>query len=244
MKLSQKEIDFIYNNIDKLKEELANKYTTYTLQGKTIQLNAEQILLQSAKYLVDEEYSNSKQNSSIIANKEVLEEVGEILKDMSKNEYMQDVYLGRKTQALFTVTPEQYKNPDYDTDNSIGLTDSSATFVPTAKIGSVIGNATTKVTPTMIRKTGQGYDNLTLGVINQVNNVAPSLTSRYLVNPSAYSQGIDDIVNSILPGIPANTKIGVSAFGVYEMYNRDKETIIEIYNKNKELIRELTNEKE
>ena len=85
---------------------------------------------------------------------------------------------------------------------------------------------------------------MTLGTINQFNNFAPNLTSKYLVNPSAYSQGVDDIVNSILPGIPANTKIGVSAFDVYEMYNRDKETIIEIYNRNKELIRELSDEKE
>ena len=219
MKLSQKEIDFIYNNIDKLKEELANKYTTYTLQGKTVQLNAEQILLQSAKYLVDEEYSNSKQNSSIIANKEVLEEVGEILKDMSKNEYMQDAYLGLETQALFTVTPEQYKNPDYDTDNSIGLTDSSATFVPTAKIGSVIGNATATVAPSVfnggkrvINTINQIDDDIGRYIQYQKDKLPDSFVNKW-VTKEIDQNVLNDIFNESLPassGLGALWGIGVN----------------------------------
>lgn len=127
---------------------------------------------------------------------------------------MENVFIVRKKKIL----NESY---NYLVSSSKGLEDSSLTFVPTVKVGQTLGTATKEVSPIIIQKTGQVYDDVTLRTITQFNNLAPNLTSKYLVNPSAYSQGIDDIVNSILPGIPANTKIGVSAFGVYEMYNRD-----------------------
>jgi len=232
MKLSQKEIDFIYNNIDKLKEELANKYTTYTLQGKTVQLNTEQILLQSAKYLVDEEYSNSKQNSSIIANKEVLEEVGEILKDMSKNEYMQDVYLGLETQALFTVTPEQYKNPDYDTDNSKGLIDTSvetlSTIIPAA--GTVV-KAGVEVAPSVFnggKRVIQKLDDIDNSIgswvsIKKDNLPLPSSVKKWTTDNVKY----DDFNDFYNPSMPASTTVGGSSAIIYD---KAKEIINNLFN--------------
>jgi hypothetical protein len=116
---------------------------------------------------------------------------------MSKNEYMQDAYLGRETQALFTVTPEQYKNPDYDTDNSIGLTDNSATFVPTAKIGSVIGSSTVKITPIVVKKTGQLYDDIGRSIYIKQQEI-----------PIVKHFGPDEINDIFNESMPASSGIG------------------------------------
>jgi hypothetical protein len=73
----------------------------------------------------------------------------------------------------------------------------------------------------MIRKTGQGYDNLTLGVINQVNNVAPSLTSRYFLNNVKINESvIDGLTDYYLLGIPSPSKVGygIGGYGLITDY--------------------------
>lgn len=70
---------------------------------------------------------------------------------MSNGEYFTDRYYEEmNSQGLFTVTPKQYKDSNYDSDNTVGLTDGSGTFIPAGRVGTVIGSSTVKVAPIVV----------------------------------------------------------------------------------------------
>ncbi|QOG12847.1 filamentous hemagglutinin N-terminal domain-containing protein [Arcobacter sp. FWKO B] len=114
-------------------------------------------------------------------------------------------------QPMFTSTLSQFINNGYTMDSTIGLVDSSATFVPTVKVGQTFYNTGKVVTPYVVRQTGQVYDDVTLGIISQGNKVAPNLTNKYILDP--YNslkiiggiEVINDIFNESNP-IPSTVK--------------------------------------
>ena len=66
------------------------------MNGKTLQLNAEQVALQAAKYMVDGDFAKSKTGSSIVTNEATLKEVGAILLKMSDGKYIRNRWNYRK----------------------------------------------------------------------------------------------------------------------------------------------------
>ncbi|QOG12451.1 hypothetical protein [Arcobacter sp. FWKO B] len=128
----------------------------------------------------------------------------------------------------FTSTQEQYNHSNYNPNSTIGLVDSSATFVPTVKVGETFYNTGKVVTPYVVRQTGQVYDDVTLGIISQGNKVAPNLTNKYLVNNVKVNESlIDATTDYFLLGIPSPSKIGygVGGYGLLTDFlerNKDK----------------------
>jgi hypothetical protein len=177
----------------------AKYYNDKDTQMNTPALNEEQI---EAGYISTTKYTKAQ-----------IDEAYNYLISSSRGLYFTDVYKEEMTsQQLFTSTDEQYKNSNWKPDNTKGLEDSSLTFVPTVKVGQTVGNATKDVSPVIIKKTGQVYDDVTFGTINQFNNVAPNLTSKYLGNPVKITENGLDYIGSILPGIPENNKWGSRGF--------------------------------
>ncbi|WP_152021169.1 hypothetical protein [Aliarcobacter butzleri] len=232
--LHQKEVEFLKDNVKNFKEYIKGKYNP--VQEAYVEYYAEEFLTNGAKYLVDENMKNKidgDTKSTPFPKEQLLKDIKEFLEIQSKGLSFADRYKESMTsQPYFTSSQEQFKDSNWKPDITVGLEDNSYIIFPTGKVGQTVGNAGKEISPIIIQKGGQLYDDVTLGAIQGMNKVSPNLTNNYLKNPSIYIQGVDDIITSILPGIPANTKIGVSTFGVYELYNRDKETIIKIYDKN------------
>jgi len=138
-------------------------------------------------------------------------------------------------QAMFTSTSEQFENTNYNLGTSVGLGDQSFTLIPTVKIGQTFYNTGKEVTPFVVKQSGQVYDDITLGAINQVNNVAPTLTNRYILdtgNSLKIIGGIEvtnDIFNESLP-IPSTVKGTIGS----ALYNIGKEIKLLIENDNDE----------
>ncbi len=86
----------------------------------------------------------------------------------------------------------------------------------------------TKVSSLVIIQSGKGgiqkadkfYDDVTLGVINKTNNVAPNLTNKYLSNNVKITENGLDFINSTLPhGLPNPSISGAIGFGGVQIYN-------------------------
>ena len=232
-RLAQDEVNFISDNIEKIKEELSNKYGSHTMNGKTLQLNAEQVALQAAKYMVDGDFAKSKTGSSIVTNEATLKEVGAILLKMSDGKYIRNNYVDGTTEKMFTATKKDYNNPNADPDNEKGLGDQGVVIVPTTRVVQVIGSGVKSVSPVIIQssknivnKADKVYDNASLGLINKVNDVAPSFTNKYLLNNVKINENsIDAITDYYLLGIPSPSKLGygIGGYGLITDYLNKKE---------------------
>jgi len=129
-------------------------------------------------------------------------------------------------QAMFTSTSEQFENTNYNLGTSIGLGEQSFMFVSPVKIGQTFYNTGKEVSPFVVKKTGQVYDDVTLGLINQVNNVAPTLTNKYILdtgNSLKIITGIDVFNGAISPEPPMTVPqlIGnrIKAWGIDPIVN-------------------------
>lgn len=211
--LHKEEVKFLQNNIEKFKEYIANKYSI--VQGAIISANAEELLTQGAEYLVDENMKNSIDNnttSRAFPKEQLLQNIKEFLEIQSQGLYFTDTYKESMTpQGYFTATDEQNKDSNWKPDSSIRLEDSSLTFVPTVKVGQTLSKTTTELSPIIIQKTEQFYDNATLGMIQGINNIAPNITNKYILDPTNSLKiigGIDvanDIFNESSP-FPSSIK--------------------------------------
>lgn len=115
----------------------------------------------NSKYIGINEFSKAEVNNAI-----------EYIKNSSQGMYIVDTYKeSMKTQQAFTATPEQFENPYYDLETTIGLGDQSFTFIPVTKVGQTFYTTGKEVTPYVVRQTGQVYDDVTLGMINYSNKV-------------------------------------------------------------------------
>ena len=211
--LHQDEAKFLTENIEKFKEYIANKY--HPIQGAIISANAEELLFQGANYLIDENTKNSIDNnttSTPFPKEQLLQDVKEFLELQSKGLSFTDIYKeSMVSQSYFTSTDEQYKNSNWKPDSTKGLEDNSLTFVPTVKVGQTVGNATKEVSPVVIKKTGQVYDDVTLGMIQGANSVVPNITNKYILDPTnslkiiGFGEVVNDIFNESSP-IPSTVK--------------------------------------
>lgn len=172
----------------------------------TSALNEEQI---EAGYISTTKYTKAQ-----------IDEAYNYLLNNSQGETFIDAYKEDMTaQSYFTSTKEQFNNSNYNPNSSVGLEDSSFETIPLFKTGITTIKAGVEVVPSVfnaskivVNKTGQVYDDVTLGTINQFNNVAPNLTSKYLGNPVKITENGLDYIGSILPGIPENNKWGSRGF--------------------------------
>lgn len=202
-------------------------YNDKNAQQNTPALSDEQIkagLLSTTKYTKDE-----------------LDKAYNYLLNNSKGEYFIDVNGENMTpQKMFTSTKEQYNDSSYNPNSSVGLEDSSLIFLPSAKVGQTLGTATKEVSPIIIQKSGQVYDSVTLGTINQLNNVAPNLTSRYILdtgNSLKIIGGIgiiNDVFNPAEP-IPSSGDIGIGLSYIKNTYD----SITDDFQSTDELIKRL-----
>lgn len=85
-------------------------------------------------------------------------------------------------------------------------------LISSSKVGQTLGTVTKEVSPIIIQNSGQVYDDVTLGALNQANNFAPNLTSRYLNNPTSLTNITNDFVSSYFPGIPESNKAGFAGW--------------------------------
>ncbi|QOG12851.1 hypothetical protein [Arcobacter sp. FWKO B] len=184
---------------------IANIMADKKTKDNTPALSEEQI---QAGYISTSKYTKAQ-----------IEEAYNYLISSSQGLYFTDVYKENMTpQPYFTSTQEQYNNSNYNPNSTVGLVDSSTTFVPTVKVGQTFYNTGKVVTPYVVRQTGQVYDDVTLGIISQGNNVAPSLTNKYILDPynSLKIIGGIEIANDVLnESMPATTRTGI----FYNMYN-------------------------
>ena len=221
--LHQDEIKFIKNNIKNFKSTNKDK----TLYGKNVEYSdekAQRLLTTTAKYMVNKDFKEKYDSNSQYAginefSKDEINNAMEYLKTNSQNIYITDIYKeSMKSQKAFTATKKQFNNSDYTLDKTIGMEDNSFIFVPSAKIGKNVFNTGKQVSPIVIRKTGQVYDDITLGTIKQLNNIAPNMTNKYILDTGNYLKiiaGIEvtnDIFNESAP-IPSNT-IGTILSGI------------------------------
>jgi hypothetical protein len=105
---------------------------------------------------------------------------------------MENVFIVRKKKIL----NEAY---NYLISSSKGLEDNSLTFVPTVKVGQILTTTTKEISPIIIQKTGQVYDDVTLGMIQGANSVVPNITNKYILDPTNSLKiiGFGEVVNDI-----------------------------------------------
>ncbi|WP_419766439.1 MAG: DUF637 domain-containing protein [Arcobacter sp.] len=119
------------------------------------------------------------------------------------------------SQPILSSTQEQFNNSSVDFKTPDAMVD-PAYFIPFGKVGTTVVKATetigSKSISVVAQKTGQLYDNVTLGVIGQANKFAPNLTGKYLANPLKITGNSLDYIESAFPGIPANSKWGTRGF--------------------------------
>jgi len=225
--LHQDEIKFIKNNIKNFKSANKDK----TLYGKKVEYSdekAQRLLTTTAKYMVNKDFKEKYDSNSQYAginefSKDEINNAMEYLKTNSQNLYITDIYKeSMKSQKAFTATKKQFNNSDYTLDKTIGMEDNSFIFVPSAKIGKNVFNAGKQVSPIVIRKTGQVYD-----------NVGRKVYIKQQETPILRHFGPDEINDIFNESIPASTKIG-QLFGtgvgignkLYQLYieaqNEDK----------------------
>jgi len=233
-RLAQDEVNFIYDNIDKIKEKLSNKYGHHTLYGKNLQLNAEQVALQAAKYMVDGDFAKSKTGSSIVTNEATLKEVGAILLKMSDGKYIRNNYVDGTTEKMFTATKKDYNNPNADPDNEKGLGDQGVVIVPTTRVVQVIGSGVKSVSPVVIQggknaiKKVDKIDNAIGSYISikKDNLPLPSKVKKWTTDKVSY-EDINDFYN---PSLPPTTAIGGASAIIYD---KGKELIKNILEEDK-----------
>ena len=175
----------------------------------------------NAKYVNQNEFSKDEINNAI-----------NYLQNNSKDKKFKDTYKqNMNSQQLFTATQEQKNNPDYTPSSTIGLGDMSLETIPMLKVGvgtaKVVGTATKEIAPKVVsggkkvvKKVDEVYDDVTLGAIKKVNDVVPNTTNKFLNNPTKYTQGGIDAVESYLPGIPSPSRIGYGTALANELYNQ------------------------
>ena len=152
------------------------------------------------------------ENVFIVRKKKILNEAYNYLLNNSQGETFIDAYKEDMTaQSYFTSTKEQFNNSNYNPNSSVGLEDSSLTFVPTVKVGQTLTTTTKEVSPIIIQKTGQVYDDVTLGIIQGSNSVVPNITNKYILDPTnslkiiGFGEVVNDIFNESSP-IPSTVK--------------------------------------
>jgi hypothetical protein len=229
------QIDDFSNKTGMSKEEslklltiAAKYYNDKDTQMNTPALNEEQI---EAGYISTTKYTKAQ-----------IDEAYNYLLNNSQGQTFIDTYKEDMTsQQLFTSTDEQYKNSNWKPDNTKGLEDSSLTFVPTVKVGQTLTTTTKEVSPVVIKKTGQVYDDVTLGITNKMLNITPK--TEQIIDITS------DVVNSYLPGVPSNNFVGLgtSVFGTFYGYEKMGNDLGDIFKELKNEINkfkfENTNEK-
>jgi hypothetical protein len=160
------------------KTHIANVSKDYAKEKGISEDEAYNKLYDRAMYAIDNDsrkdhapISKKQQEQGFIsATNETLQGINEdiaYLKDTSKGKTIIDVYKEDMTsQAMFTATPEQANNPDYDPDNSKGLEDQSLGLAPVTKVGTTtakgiitIANQGAKKADDVILNTGIKVDN-------------------------------------------------------------------------------------
>jgi len=204
----------------KLLTRAAKYYNDKDTQMNTPALNEEQI---EAGYI------------STTYTKAQIDEAYNYLISSSKGLYFTDVYKEDMiSQQFFTSTDEQYKNSNWKPDSTKGLEDNSLTFVPTVKVGQTLGTATKEVSPIIIQKSGQVYDDGTLEMIQGVNSVIPNITNKYILDPTnslkiiGFGEVVNDIFNESSP-IPSTVKGTVGSL-LNNISNEDEKSIQEKVN--------------
>ncbi|MDN5089591.1 hypothetical protein [Aliarcobacter butzleri] len=224
--LHQKEVEFLKDNVKNFKEYIKGKYNP--VQEAYVEYYAEEFLTNGAKYLVDENMKNKidgDTKSTPFPKEQLLKDIKEFLEIQSKGLSFADRYKESMTsQPYFTSSQEQFKDSNWKPDITVGLEDNSYIIFPTGKVGQTVGNAGKEISPIIIQKGGHVYDDVTLKMTEKLNNISPILT-----NPK-YISYADDIINSYLPGIPANNYLGLgtSISGVFYGYEKMGNDITEI----------------
>ncbi|MCG3671605.1 filamentous hemagglutinin N-terminal domain-containing protein [Aliarcobacter butzleri] len=184
--LHQKEVEFLKDNVKNFKEYIKGKYNP--VQEAYVEYYAEEFLTNGAKYLVDENMKNKidgDTKSTPFPKEQLLKDIKEFLEIQSKGLSFADRYKESMTsQPYFTSSQEQFKDSNWKPDITVGLEDNSYIIFPTGKVGQTVGNAGKEISPIIIQKGGQVYDDVTLGAIQGMNKVAPDLTGKYIINPN------------------------------------------------------------
>ena len=195
--LHQNEIRFIKNN----SKDFASKLVSINLVGKQYTISdkqARKILFEASKYMID---NNSKGKTIDRLKYVVVQGVSKkdliagirYLEQKSKGLSIIDTYKqSMKPQAYFTSTSAQFKDSSWTPDKTQGLGDSSDILFITAKpiisTAKTLINTSKVVSPKVIKKTGQVYDDVTLGMTKAVEKVSPTLA-----NPQNAKRGKDFI---------------------------------------------------
>jgi hypothetical protein len=139
-----------------------------------------------------------------------------------------------KQQMLTTESQEEYESSDYNMGyKSQALENQGLPIFSVARVGQVVGKSATTIAPSVfnggkivVQKSGKVYDDVTLGMTKQVNKIAPKTTNNFLNNPTNYTQGGMDAVESYLPGVQINSKWGRRGFVGSQIYD-NKDVVIE-----------------
>ena len=249
--LHQNEIRFIKNN----SKDFASKLVSINLVGKQYTISdkqARKILFEASKYMID---NNSKEKTIDRLKYVVVQGVSKkdliagirYLRQNSKGLSIIDTYKqSMKPQAYFTSTSAQFKDSSWTPDKIQGLGDSSDILFITAKpiisTAKTLINTSKVVSPVLVKggtklinKAGQGYDDLTLGAINKINKVIPNTTNKFLNNPTKYTQGGTDAVESYLPyGTPTPSQVGGAIFIGSKIIDKVIESIATINKEDKD----------
>lgn len=118
-------------------------------------------------------------------------------------------------KLIFISTQSQFENSGYQPDVSLGLGYGDVIMFPTFKIGSTVLNTRTEIAPsafnggkviinTVNKKANGIYDDVTLGTINQINNISPTignvlLDTRIVLPVIGTGEVINDYYNDSSP---------------------------------------------
>ena len=197
----------------------AKYYNDKDTQMNTPALNEEQI---EAGYISTTKYTKAQ-----------IDEAYNYLLNNSQGETFIDAYKEDMTaQSYFTSTKEQFNNSNYNPNSSVGLEDSSLTFVPTVKVGQTLTTTTKEISPIIIQKVNT-VDNF-VGYyisIKKDNLPLPNSIKKWTTDNITY----DDFNDFYNPSMPASTAIGGSSAIIYD---KAREIINSLFNN-----RENDNEK-
>jgi hypothetical protein len=133
------------------------------------------------------------------------------------------------SQNYFTATSAQLNNPSYQPDATRGLEDDLVMFIPTSRVATKVISTTAKITKAtasktddIILSTGIKTDNLIQDkVVPAVKDGYYKVSNKFLENPTKYTQGGLDFVDSTLPhGIPTPSLIGGTGFVAGKAYEK------------------------
>lgn len=206
-RLHKKEVEFIYEAIEDFKMKNKGK----TLTGREIEYSdkkALRLLTIAGKYMVDKSSKDNYDAKSRFVDsnefsKEEINKTIEYLKTESKGLNFIDTYKeSMKPQEYFTSTKEQYEDSNHRPDRILGLDNQGiGPIIPIARVGQTLGNTTKEISPVIIQKTSQAYDDVTLGITNKMLNITPK--TEQIIDITS------DVVNSYLPGVPSYNYIGL-----------------------------------